>query len=165
MKQHDDRPETRRIHNRPVEDRNDLECPAVGGASPSRASTDRPARRYSQTAELGVAYIPGNGIPRWRAQMSDVFAKDFSRRVVTRIAPSELPLFDQTWDALGGGNKPRHHREPERCAMLSFDPDPIVENAGVVSTGGVEHIRAPPFVEAVGAAKRAAEVGRRGDVG
>ncbi|MER6579517.1 hypothetical protein [Nonomuraea sp. NPDC001023] len=53
--------------------------------------------------------------------MSDVFAKDLSRRVVTRIAPAELPLFDQTWDALGGRTRPRSHRDPLGFGLPGVD--------------------------------------------
>jgi hypothetical protein len=67
--------------------------------------------------------------------VSDVLAKDLSRRVVTIIAPSELPLFDQTWDALGGRNRSRPHREPLGFGLPGVDEMLVTAIvSGVVTT-------------------------------
>ena len=44
----------------------------------------------------------------------DVFAIELGRRLVSKIAPGEMPLFDQTWQALGRhpGRRSRRREEP-----------------------------------------------------
>lgn len=59
----------------------------------------------------------GEAVDRFRGSgvmADDVFATELGRRIVTKLAPDEMPLFDQTWRALGRrpGRRSRRHEEP-----------------------------------------------------
>jgi hypothetical protein len=59
----------------------------------------------------------GKAVDRFRASgvvADDVFATELGRRIVTKLAPDEMPLFDHTWRALGRrpGRRSRRREEP-----------------------------------------------------